>query len=187
MELITVKDLMVPLEEYATVNENATLYEAVEALEKAQELLDRTIYQYLHRAIIVLDNNNHVVGKISQLDVLRALEPKYKEMGDTRRLSLAGFSSDFIESLMARYNLCEIPFTQMCARAADMKVKDFMYTLSEGEYVGADNSLCEAIHMLVMGQHQSLLVTKEEKIIGVLRLTDVFKYAFQTMASHKIE
>lgn len=35
VKTIIVKDLMVPLEEYATVHEGATLYEAVLALEKA--------------------------------------------------------------------------------------------------------------------------------------------------------
>jgi hypothetical protein len=37
MKNFRVKDLMVPLSEYATVDEDATLYEAVVALEKAQE------------------------------------------------------------------------------------------------------------------------------------------------------
>ena len=50
-----VRDLMVPLDEYATVGEEATLWEAVIALEKAQEDLDRSFYKYLHRAILVLD------------------------------------------------------------------------------------------------------------------------------------
>ena len=186
MEIITVSDLMVPLEEYATVGENATLYQAVKALEKAQEELDRKRYHYLHRAVLVLDKDRNVVGKISQLDVLMALEPKYKQLGDMRSVSRAGFSLDFIKSMMERYSLCEVPFTEMCGRAANMKVRDFMYTPREGEYVEADASLCEAIHMLIMGHHQSLLVTKEGKIVGILRLTDVFKLTFQTMESHGV-
>ena len=36
METIKVKDLMVPLEQYVCVSEEATLYEAVVALEAAQ-------------------------------------------------------------------------------------------------------------------------------------------------------
>ncbi|MFH1349594.1 MAG: CBS domain-containing protein [Pseudomonadota bacterium] len=187
MEIITVQDLMVPLEEYVTVSENATLYEAVKSLEKAQEDLDRKRYHYLHRAILVLDGNGEVVGKISQLDVLMALEPKYKQLGDMSSLSRAGFSADFIKSMLERYALCEIPFSAMCVRAADMKVTDFMHAPKEGEFVEADTSLCEAIHMLIMGHHQSLLVTKDKKIIGILRLTDVFKQVFQTMVSHRID
>ena len=41
--------------------------------------------------------------------------------------------------------------------------------------------------MLVVGHHQSLIVTKEGEIVGILRLTDVFKSAFQTMQYHKIK
>ena len=187
MELITVEDLMVPIEEYATVSDDATLYEAVKALEKAHEELDRKRYHYLHRGILVLDKSGKVVGKISQLDVVASLEPKYKEMGDIRHLSRAGFSPNFLKSIMERHALCEIPFTDMCFRAADLKVKEFMYSPSEGEYIEADASLCEAIHMLVMGHHQSLLVTRKGEIVGVLRLTDVFKEVFQTMEARKLK
>jgi len=66
MKTIIVKDLMVPLEEYATVSEDATLLEAVMALEAAQEKIDREKYKYLHRAILVLNRSGKVVGKISQ-------------------------------------------------------------------------------------------------------------------------
>lgn len=39
-----VKELMVPLSEYATVPVGSTLFDAVLALEKAQEEFDRTKY-----------------------------------------------------------------------------------------------------------------------------------------------
>jgi CBS domain-containing protein len=184
MEIITVEDLFVPIEEYATVGEDATLYEAVKALEKAQEDLDYKRYFYLHRAILVIGNNGDVLGKLSQLDVIRALEPKYSKMGDMKNISRTGFTTDFIKSIMEKYALCEVPFTEMSRRAASLKVTDYMYTPSEGEYIEADASLCEAVHMLVMGHHQSLLVTRDKKIVGILRLTDVFKETFQTMESY---
>jgi len=187
MEIITVESLMVPIEEYATVSEDVTLYEAVKVLEKAQEEQDRQRYHYLHREILVLDRNGKAEGKISQLDVLMALEPKYKEMGDMKSISRAGFSVEFLKSMLEKFDLCDIPFTHMCARTADLKVKELMSSLSEGEHVEADMALCEAVHMFVIGDHQSLLVTRDEEIIGILRLTDVFKEVFQTMESHKLK
>lgn len=174
MEVITVKELMVPLEEYATVSEEATLYDAVVALEEAQENLDRTRFKYLHRAILVLDKDQHVVGKISQLDILRALEPKYQNSVDTGVLSRAGYSPELLKSMLDEQNLWARPLRDICDRAARVKIKDFMYTPSEGEYVEGEVSLQEAIHMLVMGHHHSLLVTERGKIVGILRLTDVF-------------
>jgi len=178
MKLITVKNLMVPLEEYATVSEEATLFDAVNALEEAQERIDRTMHKYLHRAVLVLDSNKNVVGKISQLDVLKALEPKYKEIGDTHSLSRAGFSPEFLKSMMDQQKLWVPPLRDMCSNAAELNVKDFMYTPTEREYVDEDVSLEEAIHLLVMGHHHSLLVTRDGKIIGILRLTDVFVAIF---------
>jgi CBS domain-containing protein len=181
MEKKTVKDLMVPLDEYATVSQDATLYEAVLALERAQEKLDRERHPYMHRAILVFDHNNRIVGKISQLDVLRALEPKYVEMGDSRSLSKAGFSPNFLRNMLEQYSLLAESFDVVCKKAGKVKVKDFMYMPSEGEYVKETTTLREAIHRFVMGHHQSLLVTKGTDIVGILRLTDVFKEVFQTM------
>lgn len=181
METITVEELMVPLDEYPAVSEDATLFDAVMALEKAQEEFDRMPYQYLHRAILVFDKNKRIVGKISQLDVLRSLEPKYGEMGDMRAFSRAGFSPDFIKSMLERFSLCDRSLSNMCGTAAKSKIKDFMYTPTGGEYVEEETLLCEAIHQLVMGHHQSLLVTRGGEIVGILRLTDVFKKVFQVM------
>ena len=67
-----VKDLMVPLEEYATVSEEANLHEAVLALEKAQSRFRQD--RYKHRAVLVYDKEKRIVGKLSQLDVIKGLE-----------------------------------------------------------------------------------------------------------------
>ena len=61
-----------------------------------------------------------------------------------------------------------------CQKGSQIKVKDVMYTPAEGEYVQEDATLDEAIHQLVIGRHQSLLVTRESRVVGVLRLSDVF-------------
>ncbi|MGD9182259.1 MAG: CBS domain-containing protein, partial [Desulfobacterales bacterium] len=141
-EIIRVSDLMVPLDEYATVSDDATLYEAVMALEKAQEELDRKRYPYLHRAILVFDKNKKITGKIDQVDVLMALEPKYQEMGDMRTVSRAGFSPQFLKSMMEQFHLCDESFSEMCTKAANINVKDFMHTPTEGEYLEEKTSLC---------------------------------------------
>jgi len=179
METIMINDLMVPLEEYATVPKSATLYEAVLALEEAQEKFDHLPYK--HRAILVYDSKDQIVGKLGQLDIIRALEPKYGEMGNIKSLSRFGLSRKFISSIMENNYLWEKPLTHICKKGADIKVKDFMHTPVEGEYVNEDASLEVACHQLVLGHHQSLLVTRGDKIVGILRLTDVFNAIFQTM------
>lgn len=179
MKTLTVQELMVPLSEYTTVSEEATLYDAVLALEKAQQTFDPK--KHRHRAVLVYDKQNKVVGKLGQLDILKTLEPKYAEMGDLGPLSRAGFSPEFLKSMIEKFALWDKPLSDICSKAAGLKVKDIMYTPTEGEYVEESASLGEAIHQLVMGHHQSLLVTRRKEIVGILRLVDVFRRVLEAM------
>jgi CBS domain-containing protein len=181
MKSYSVKDLMVPLSEYATVSEGATLYDAVLSLEKAQEKFEDKHTRYSHRAILVLDKDQNVIGKLSQLDVLRALEPKYENMIEGKGTRQFGFSRQFMKSILENYHLFASPLEDICRKAGEQNVKKFMRAPNEGEYISADATLDEAIHLLIMGSHQSLLVTRNESIVGILRLTDVFAAVFHTM------
>lgn len=179
MKSILVKDLMVPLNEYATVSEDATLAEAIATLESAQEQFDKS--RYRHRAILVSDRSTgRIIGKLSQLDVIRALEPKYDLLGEKESishfsLSRFGFSPKFMKSILEQYDLWQESLEAICKKAGKKKVGEIMYALTEGEYVKDSATLNEAVHQLIMGHHQSLLVTSNDTIVGILRLTDIFK------------
>lgn len=181
MKSYTVKDLMVPLSEYATVSEGATLYEAVLALEAAQEKFEEKHTHYRHRAILILGKDGNVVGKLGQLDVLKALEPRYQSLSEGEGSHRFGFSRQFMKTMLEDYHLFSNPLDDICLKAGAQNVQNFMYSPTEGEYVADNASLDVAIHQLIMGHHQSLLVTRDQKIVGVLRLTDVFAAVFHKM------
>jgi len=184
MKSLSVSDLMIALTEYATVSEDATLCDAILALEKAQEEFDQT--RYRHRAILVYDKNHKIVGKIGQIDALKALEPKYKELLTDSTTQHFGFSNKYIQGMLDQFSLWASPLTDICVKAADYKVADFMYTPTEGEFVRKDASLDVAIHQLIIGHHQSLLVTDEsDEIVGILRLSDVFAAVFHKLKQCK--
>jgi len=195
MKTISVKDVMVPISDYATVSQEATLYDAVLALEKAQGKFDQN--RYRHRAILVYDENGKITGKISQLAILQALEPKYehKITGKISQLAILQalepkyehfeiprsrllFSPKFMNSLFDQYDLWNKPLDDICKKAGQKRVKEFAERFSEGEIVEEETTLNEAIHMLVVGQLQSLLVMRKEEVTGLLRLTDVFHEVF---------
>jgi CBS domain-containing protein len=182
MRKMSAKELMVPLAEYATVSEEATLADAIISLERAQQAYDHA--KYRHRAVLVLNGQNQVIGKISQIDALKALEPKYGQIqSDTPASAFRHFSKLFLKSLQEQYRLFDKPLDDICKKAAHLSVKNFMQRMTEGEFLNEDATLDEAIHMLIMGNHHSLLVTRKEEIIGILRLTDVFAAVFQSLTS----
>jgi CBS domain-containing protein len=172
MKTKIVKNLMVPLSEYVTVSKNATLHEAVLALQKAQAEFDPTHHR--HRAILIYDEHKKIVGKIGQIDILRALEPKYNDIMKSDSFARLGLSPMYQKSLMEQYTLWNKPLNDICRKASEKKVELFMHTPSEGEYVDENASLDTAIHQFIMGKHQSLLVTRNTDIVGILRLIDVF-------------
>jgi CBS domain-containing protein len=188
MKSYSVKDLMIPLAEYAKVSEDATLLDAINALDEAQDNFDKN--KYKHRAILVFDKNNHIVGKISQHDVIKALEPNYKKIEKSwHEISERfGISETLIESALKEYSLWDKPLQNLCQKAVSHNVKEVMYTPTEGEYISEDAGLNEAIHRLIMGRHHSLLVTSDSQnnIVGVLRLTDVFEFIAQEVKQCKI-
>ncbi len=171
MEPKTIKDIMLPLDDYAVVSEDATVLEAIYALDEAQKKLAPG--KQPSRAVLVIDQSGKVVGKIGQLAFLKGLEPKYNDMGDLGVLSRAGLSADFITSMMENLRLWKDSFFDICRRARTTQVKDIMRPVTESIQVDAPFS--QAIHRIVMYQTLSLLVTQGDKVVGILRLSDLFE------------
>ena len=178
MDETKIRNLMIPLDEYATVDQDANLYDIVKALKKAQSSLEQD--KHKHRAVLVIGAKAKVVGKISQIDILRGLEPGYKKIGQGR-FAHYGISREDIKTMMQGYQLWSGPLDALCENATAVKARDIMHSPAEGEYLDAGATLGQALHQLVVCHEQSLLVTQEDAVIGILRLTDVFATIAQAL------
>lgn len=189
MKEILVKELMVPLSEYATISEDATIYEAVISLKEAQErYLKQSGSKFPHRALLVVGKDNKVLGKLSQLDIIIALEPKYKELLQKTSwafLEASALSGDIMEKIMEDMQIFAGSIREICQKAFTAKVKDYMYSPTSGEYVEETQTLAHAVYKFIAGKHQSLLVLKDQEITGILRLTDVFEFISKEIISCK--
>lgn len=170
MDTRTVKDIMVPLDEYAVVSETATLLDAILALEAAQKRLPPGRQPI--RAVLIADNDKNIVGKIGQLAFLRALEPKYNMLGNLETLAAAGVQPEFISSVMEHYRFFQDSLPDMLLRGQTITVRDVMRPVAEN--IDENAPLREAIHLFVMLQTLSILVTRRGTVVGLLRLSDLF-------------
>jgi CBS domain-containing protein len=170
---------MVPISEYATVPDDATLFESVLALEKAQEKFQQSLYS--HRAVLILDKNKRVIGKLSQMDFLCALEPSDANLDQIRKFKKLGFTRKAVALQQEEYLKNSPPILDVYSKAAKLKVTDLMQRPTEGEYVDENTSLDMALHQLTAGSNLSLLVARGKDIVGVLRLADVFAAVFHAM------
>ncbi|MFA5903652.1 MAG: CBS domain-containing protein [Desulfobacula sp.] len=171
-----VKEVMIALSDYATVSEDDTLATAIKTLKKAR---DDKKYVHKHRSVLVYDKKKNIVGKVSIRCVLQSLEPKYcqlehQDAKGSLGASRFGFSEHFLNSLIENFCLWDETLEELVKHATKQKIKDIMYTPSNGEFVDEDASLAAAVHQFILGTHQSLLVTKKKKVTGILRLVDLF-------------
>lgn len=183
MENLTVRDLMVPADQFPKISSNAHFYEALAALETAQK-------RYLageceQRILLVEDETGKIMGKLSPFDLLRGLETNYNRVEAEKTLSGFGLSHIW-KSLQEDYHLWESPFKDLCRKAEDVRVKDFIKSSSEGQSVDMADSMSKCFHLFVMERHDALFVVESDQIVGLLRFSDVYKKTSETMnACHR--
>lgn len=165
-----VKDIMLPIKDYPSVKLGTSLFEAILQLSEAQRQIPKDLQPF--RAVLVVDENNKIIGKIGQLAFLKGLEPRYSSLGDLQILSKAGISPELINSMVEHLSFWDDSLTEICQRAKKIKVEDVMHPASEN--IDENATLAEAGHKIVMTQALSILVNQGSTIVGILRLSDLF-------------
>ncbi len=171
MQDITVKSLMIPLDDCAVVSKDTNLRDAVIALNEAQSRIPKD--RQPHRAILVADDSGQIVGKVGQLAFLKAIEIGVSITSAISTLTRAGVSEELISTLMEHSRSMEDILNDVRAHACGVKVKDAMHPITQS--IDENATLLEAIHRIVEWNQLSLMVTREGKVVGLLRLSDLFE------------
>lgn len=165
-----VKDLMLSLTEYAVVDEDATILDALRALEDSQSALAPG--RQPHRAVLVRDRHGAIVGKLHYFAFLRALLSQHRTLIGEAMLDRAGVGDDLLDASLANLGLLTDDLVDVCARARRVRVRDVCSPATAGIDEGA--SLAAATAAFVQLQTLSLLVRRGDRTVGILRLSDLF-------------
>jgi CBS domain-containing protein len=179
MEKMKVRELMRPVEEFPRISSQATLGEAVEALEKAQE--DFRSGRTSQRILLVNDEEGKIVGKISPMDVVRGLEPNYDKIDSLKNISHYHLGEGALDSIKGQFRLWHEPLSDLCKKAYAVKIANFVRMTTPAHTVDADDNMGTAFHLFVIGRHDSLFVRAGEEVVGLIRFSDVYRNIAQTM------
>lgn len=174
-----VKDIMIPISDYPSVSDQAVLAEVYLKLDEGHFKGDERTYEA--RAVLVKDGDGKVIGKVSQWDGLRALEPQYGSAVDYDRLAKFGFNPEQIKADVEKHQLWTSPLSSLCTERSNLAVEKFMTAFEESDYIDAGATPGEAIHALMISNKLSLMVTEGDEVIGILRLCDIFDVASRVM------
>lgn len=173
MNTSLVKDFMVPIGKFPRISDTATLSGAVMALDRAQE--EFASGKREQRILLVTDSDNKVVGKLSPIDVVRGLEPNYDKLVDEQASAYVGNLDYIIQSMKNQTTLWAHPLDDLCTTAKDVMIRDFIQPLKPSQVIDQDETLNNAFHRFVMFRHDSIFVMAGQKLVGMLRFSDVYR------------
>lgn len=157
-----VKELMIPVADYQTLGVDASLGDVAAALSASK-----------HRDILVVDGQGSFAGVLTMGDFILALEPNYKKL-NKRNLDTDVLSNRLVAEQFKEFNLWSDSLSNICSKAASIKVADAMHVPKEGHYIDADSDIEHSVHMYMVGTPQPLIVRSNGSVVGVLRMSDVF-------------
>jgi signal-transduction protein with cAMP-binding, CBS, and nucleotidyltransferase domain len=76
-----------------------------------------------------------------------------------------------METALEHYNTLQLDLSNLCAVAAEAPVSSVMAPFEE--HLDLNTPICEIVHKMLQWQTLSVLVTKDEKPIGLVRLSDL--------------
>ncbi|MGB9905334.1 MAG: cyclic nucleotide-binding/CBS domain-containing protein [Desulfotomaculales bacterium] len=150
----TVEEIMVPLEDYNTISENATIYEAIRILRESFHREGGAWHG--HRSVIVKNSSGEPSGILTLGSILRAAGLKDLCLDDPYLKSLS-WGWYYIKKL----------------QEGTIRVRDIMQPLGLAAVRAAD-SITGAARTLLRHNVNSAPVIKKGKVVGILRTIDIF-------------
>lgn len=142
--------------DFETIGMEDTIHEAVDKLAE----LDRKCLEQGtvgSKTLIVQDDDGLFQGLLTMLDILNAIEPPFLRDAD----HLVGIGWDGL-------------FEEIVHQAENRAVKESMTDAEEIMAVGPEDRLIKVVELMVKHRLRRLPVLEEGKVIGVVRLYDIF-------------
>lgn len=158
-----IQDILVPLNQYPHIRDTATLSDAFVLLN------DGDICDKRYRHLLVLNDQEQLVGLLGLRDILRGLFPDYLRSGTMGHFE--GTAPDFPALTIIWQETC----ATQCREAAKKPVREFMAAVPEA--VKPDHPITRAAYLMVIRNTDVLPVVDNQQVIGVVRVLDVFNVA----------
>ncbi|MBW2708554.1 MAG: response regulator [Deltaproteobacteria bacterium] len=157
-------DIMIPIEDYTTIDPDGTIKEGIERLKMSFESAPSTsrIMETGHRSILVFDQAGELVGILSILDLIEAVRPAYLSAPKPPMADSMQYSPMFWSGL----------FTAQAKGLVGKKIKDVMSDAPLS--IDQNTLLMEIANLMFTEKTRRMAVTREGKVVGVVREQEIF-------------
>lgn len=159
----TIRDIYIPLAEYPHIRDSAILRDAYAVLYDAYKTGKR------FRRMLVLDDQDQLVGVLGIRDLLHGVFPDYLRTGEHHHFQ--GAQPDFPALTLIWQETC----ATQCKEAAKKPIREFMSAVPDTVKPG--DPITMAAYLMVIHGTSMLPVVDGGKVVGVVRIIDVFETA----------
>ncbi|MDY6792578.1 MAG: response regulator [Thermodesulfobacteriota bacterium] len=159
-----VMEVMVPVNEYTTLNEDQTITDAIGHLKESfvSKVSTSRILETGHRSVLVVDHAKNLVGIMTIKGLLKLIMPEYLSAPKPSMADSIQYSPMFWDGM----------FSNVITQKAGTKLKDAMSP--NPLTIDGTASLMEAAYMMVGKKARRLVVMIAGEVAGVIREQDLF-------------
>jgi len=166
-------EIMVPISEYATTNENSPLKEAVLKLQKVYcDAETGKCTEAGHRTCLVLNDDSKLVGILDTQSILKTLIPEISS-SFSEKLSSLEISVALSEGNTADRNEITANLAERVLLHGEKRVGDMMLKI-RGKGLQSDDFLVQGLKTMHRLKVTVMPVYEGSKLVGVLRDSDLF-------------
>jgi CBS domain-containing protein len=167
-----VRDIVVPLSEYAVTGAHQPLKDAVLTLRRVYcQVEDGKCTEAGHRSALVMDDKANLVGVLDFRSILKVLIPEIAG-GLSTKLESLGVTMAFAQADALELDEARISFRARVVKNAETRVGEVM--LKVRGTISADADLLDALRLIYTNRIHMLPVFDGDKLIGVIRDSDLF-------------
>ena len=173
-----VKDIMCPIEDYEFVDVELSLCDVLALLKKNHQKVQADPKRVFHKTMFVKDGSGKIVGKLSAYDLTKGLVPEPAKKHTISRSFYSVLSSralevaDEVHDMQQRFKWLHSTFSELVQQESRKKVKDIMTPVHP--LLVENDSINKAIYVMFREEIRQPLVTRDGKIVGVVRLLEIF-------------
>lgn len=159
-----IMEVMIPIEDYTTLDGEQTVKEAMKRLKESfsSKISTSRIMETGHRSVLVIDCKGKAQGILAIADLLEGIMPAYLTAPKPSMADSMQYSPMFWKGL----------FTKQVKDLSKKKIKEIMSPAPLT--VDVESSLVEAAYLMVNNKVRRLVVLRKGEVVGVIREQDLF-------------
>ncbi len=173
----TIKDIMVPIEEYDSVGAEDHLCDALSILKRNYENIKACPSKRFHKTLLVNSSAGEIIGILSTYSLIKGLVPeeaKRPEAGRAFHRMLTSRARDVakeVAEFQNQFRWLHSSFVDLVRQEAHKKVKDIMSPIHP--ILNEDDTINRALYLMFKEDVRQPLVVRDGRIVGIVNLMEI--------------